>query len=158
MAGEIVLSEPAAQPGKALTDRQKRLVDAILAGKSDQEAWEAADYGNSVSFRNAMRSGAVQAALLEGRRAFVGGSLATKALAAIETLVTSDKTPAATRLAASKWVLEQTGFTAKGDEGQDKPLHEMTESELARFMQRAQAVVDGGGEPPIISVTPDNGA
>jgi hypothetical protein len=84
--------------------------------------------------------------------------MALAALEAINDLVTDGRTPAATRLAASKWVLEQAGHKGQDDDGKDVPLHEMTAAQLERFMAKAQAVVDGGGEPPIITVAPDNGA
>ena len=156
--GELVAQEAQGQGGAKLTDQQRKLVDALQRGASQDEAAAVAGYDNSVSFGNAMRSPIVQGALLESRKALIGGALATKALKAIEGLVTDERTPAATRLAASKWVLEQAGHGGSSASEDDKPLHEMTEQELARFMARAQAVVDSGGEPPLIAIKPDNGA
>ena len=160
---ELVAAEPQGgkqdgQPARQLDDRQKRLVEALLIGKTDQVAWEEAGYRDRHAFANALRSLGVQAALLEARRALIGGSMAAKAMACIEGLITNEKTPSATRFAAAKWVMEQAGHTTSLDDGKDKPLHEMTEAELAAFMQRAQAVVDAGGGHPVIAITPDNGA
>lgn len=155
-----------------LTDQQRRLVEVLTADVPKKEAdggkvpkkeavtpqWELAGYSSRQNFDAACRSPTVQAALLEHRRAQLAGGLAQAALMAIRDLITNDKTPSATRLAASRWVLEQAGHTAQADEGKDVPLHEMTPVQLAAFMERAQRVIDEGGEPPMITVTPDNGA
>lgn len=149
-------SQARAQP--QLTDQQAKLVEGLLSGMPSEQAWQEAGYSSELGYRNALRSVAVQAALLEARRAQLSGDLAQEAMQAIRELVTDRTTPAATRLAASKWVLEQAGHGKHEQDERDVPLHEMTAEQLDRFMAKAQAVIDRGGERPIIAVTPGNGA
>lgn len=155
MAGEIVAA--GAQPTR-LTEQQAIFVEAIIDGAEIEAAGVLAGYRSNTATRSALGSVGVQAALLAHRRAELSGPMAQEAKAAIRELITDRRTPAATRFSASKWVLEQAGHKGEGDDGKDVPLHEMTSAQLERFMAKAQAVVDGGGEPPVITVAPDNGA
>lgn len=141
-----------------LTNQQQSFVTLLLNGHTPEEAGAEAGYSTAATIRSALASVGVQSALLAARRAEIGGDLAQLAKERIRKLITNDNTPAATAYAASKWVLEQAGHVTKGDDGQDKPLNEMTPTELERFLTRAQAVIDAGGEPPVISVKPDSGA
>ena len=141
-----------------LTDREKRLVDELTIGESDQGAFEAAGYISAIEQANAERSIAVQAAALVQRKSRIRVRLAGKAIRAMETMLDSEKTPAATRFAIAKWTLEQAGHAPQDESDRDKPLHEMTEAELLAFLERAQKVVDQGGSGPIIDVAPHNGA
>ena len=150
----------AIEAGKAdgLTDREKRLVDAFSEGLPITEAFGVAGYENGVAQANAERSLAVQAAALTQRKGRIKLRLAQKAMDAIEGLLDGDKTPAATRFAVAKWTLEQAGHVSQADGDGDKPLHEMSEAELLGFLERAQKVVDRGGDAPIIDVVPHKGA
>lgn len=140
--------------GGGLNERQRLYVDAIVSGLSDSEALKVAGYPSAARSDHVRASPAVQAAIRAGHRGYIAGELSTKARKTMEGLL-ADTVPAATRFAAAKWVLEQ-------GEGQDDddatPLHQMTAPQLEAFMARAQAVIDGGGEHPVIDVTPDNGA
>lgn len=149
MSQDVTVSEPG-----GLSDMQERLVTAILGGASNAEAFERAGYSDTTKTRVILRSPAVQNALRIGRAAIIQGELSNDALKAMRELLES-KTPAATRFATAKWVLEH-GQAEGDDDG--TPLHEMTPAQLQRFMARAQAVIDEGGEPPIINVTPSDGA
>jgi hypothetical protein len=143
---------------KELTEMQAEFVQAILAGNPIPVAAKLAGYAEERGGHQAISSPAVQAALQQGRENRLKHVLSAKAMATMDGLL-DDKTPAATRFAAAKWVLESAGHGSKdADEGKDKPIHEMTEAELMRFMARAQAVVEEGRDAPIIVVTPDNGA
>jgi len=154
MMGEIVATDGA--EGRDV--QQSRLIDALMDGKSDQEAAQIAGYGSAVGMVNASASETVQKSLLSRRTARIRGSLASKALKAIEELIEAPQTPAATRFAASRWILEQAGHSDTQDDGRDKPLHEMTEAELLAFMAKAQGVVDRGEPGVTITVVPDNRA
>jgi hypothetical protein len=142
------------QAANSLSDMQERLVAAVLSGKGEAEAFSLAGYAETTNRRSVLGGLAVQAALRTGRAAIIAGELSTAALQAMRELL-GEKTPAATRLATAKWVLEH------GDDSQDEdrtPLHQMTPAQLDRFMARAQATIDAGGDRPIIDVTPNDGA
>jgi hypothetical protein len=138
------------------TDRQDRLIDALLSGKSDHDAMTAAGYLTEAGMAAAMRSERVQHGLRGRRTARITGALASKAMEALDALL-GPSTPAATRFAASKWVLEQSGFGQANAEGADKPLHAMTEDELLAVVAKAQKQVDRGGLGPLIDITPRDG-
>lgn len=145
--------------GRGLTEPQAKLVDAISSGSSKDEAQHIAGYVTEGNLAQAMRSEAVQAELKARRSAQISGVLAQKALKTLENLIDDERTPAATRFSAAKWLLEQSGHTADQGGMTDKPLAEMTEAELSAFIQRAQQAVDAGGEPPLIKVSaPKRGA
>ena len=141
-----------------MNDRQKRLVEAVRSGLSIDEAGEVAGYEDPGNLALATRSPLVQAELKAIRQTQIKAKLAQKAMKAIENLIDSEGTPAATRFSAAKWVLEQAGHTNSQAEVDDKPLHEMTEKELLAFMAKAERAIKEGGSAPIINVTPDNGA
>lgn len=170
--GEIVTQEP---QGEGLTQEQAELLDAISSWSIEQEPQdmvvevggaqkigtgaqkigsEGAGHVNAGSLAKAERSEAVQAAAKARRAARIKVSLAQKALVAIEDLVTSPKTPAATRFSAAKWILEQAGHREGQDGTGDKPIAEMTEGELLAFVQRTERAIAEGGKPPVIKVTP----
>lgn len=144
-----------------LTDRQNRLVEAVAIGLdnesaflTEQELADKAGYGNALELHAALRSEAVQAELKAIRASRIKATLAQKALKAMENLITSDKTPAATRYTAAKWVLEQAGHKDAQADLQDKPLNEMSEAELGAFIARSQKVIDDGGDRPTITIKP----
>lgn len=136
------------------TDAQSDLIEAL----ESHGLAEHAGYEDCLKNRQIGRSEAVQVELLSVRRSRLRGDLASKALTAMEKLVTDDKTPAATRFSAAKWILEQAGHTDQADDGRDKPLAEMTEAELRAFLIKAEATVAAGGSAPIITITPNDGA
>lgn len=145
--------------GRTLTDTQEKLIEAICSGVDSADIPDVvAGYGNAANRAKAMRSEAVQAELKARRAAQIKGTLAHKALKAMEYLVTNEKTPAATRFSAAKWVLEQAGHITGQDDQADKPLAEMSEAELAAFMRKAERTIAEGGKAPLIRVTPDDGA
>ena len=150
------VEEPGAIAG--LTDRQARFVEGILSGMDDCDALEAAGYSPASGIGSVAASEPVQNALKSARQTKIRGSLAAKALKRIEALITDDRTPAATALAASKWVLENAGHNSQAEDGQHRPVAEMSEPELEAFIRRAQSVIDQGGERPVIVITPNSGA
>lgn len=149
------MQEVATRGGK-LTEAQERLIDALDGEAFAQQgvAGLPQGYEDAQKIGRATRSEPVQAELLARRSAKLRTTLAAKALQTIENLLESEKTPAATRFSAAKWVLEQAGHGDHQDGGKDKPLHEMSEAELVAFMDRAQKVIDAGGDAPVIKVAP----
>lgn len=138
--------------GGQLTDQQEKLVQGILSGLSNQEAYERAGYGSYSNATNAIRSNSVQAALKAGRAAIIAGEMTNEAMAAMRDLL-KPATPSATRLGAAKWVLEFNKGHANDD---DTPPSEMTGAQLDAFIARAEAAI--AESAPIIDVTPKNGA
>lgn len=138
-------------------ERQDYAVELILGGTAVEDALETAGYASGYSASHFMASPAVQAALKVGRSDTITGMLATRAMLVMEALL--DSKSDAARFTAAKWLLEAAGHGQKGDgDGRSKALHEMTEDELRGFMAKAQQVVDQGGNGPIITITPHNGA
>lgn len=154
------MSNELAKAGGGLTAEQAALIEALSGDgvPADQELMQTAGYDNAQKLGSALASPAVVAELKTRRKSRIGTTLAAKALRAMEQLIESDKTPAATRFSAARWMLEQAGHGSQVDDGRDKPLHEMSEAELLAFMEKAQRVVEAGGSPPIITVTPGDGA
>lgn len=133
-----------------LTDMQAAFVLGVLNGKSHQQSAEAAGYSQNVPTSVIWGSGAVQRAIKAACDAEMAGELRVEAQKAIRELLT-DKTPAATRLQAAKLVMEHGKDASQGDE---KPLSEMTPSELEALVRKLEAAkIDR-----IIDVTPTNGA
>lgn len=141
------------EEGQQLNEMQRAFVDCLLTGGSNSDAMAAAGYADSLHWSQILRSEAVQAALKAGRKAIIRGELGTDALKAMRDLL-KPETPAATRFNAAKWVLEHDADAADGE----KPLAEMTPSELEAFIQRASASINEAKDARMIDVTPDNGA
>jgi phage terminase small subunit len=144
--------------GDELSPRQGTFVAAYLQSGSISQAAEAAGYASEHGGRAALASVRVQAALKEARAAILTSEAANEALVTMRELL-KPGIPPAVRFGASKWILELAGHTKDADDdGSSKPMHEMTEAELHRFMAKARRVMEGGGEPPLITVVPDSGA
>lgn len=127
-----------------LTEKQRAFVDAILGGASNREAVAIAGYGEGTDPAQVLASVGVQRALEAGCKAVIRGELRPLALKALRELLVDG--PAATRYQAARLVLEQ----AEDVHGDEKPLSEMTISELEAVIERK--------ERQLKVVTPDNGA
>lgn len=140
------------QRGGGLTAMQAAYVKAIMGGLGERAALDVAGYNKSTSVYEVGASPAVQAALRTARTAAITGDLAALALEAMKDLLTPE-TPSATRLGAAKWVLEH----GKGEhDDDDRAPSDMTGAQLDAFIARAEAAL--AEAPPIIDVTPTNGA
>jgi hypothetical protein len=139
---------------RALTEQQQRFVAELVAsGCTGTEAARKAGFAapGQEAYR-LMRKGHVLAAIREEQTRLIGGSLTSIALKTLSDIMTDTGAPASARVSACRVVVEMGGLldTGAGDAGKDVPLHEMTEAQLMRFMERAQAVVDAGGDAPVI--------
>lgn len=131
---------------EALNDQQRKFVDAIVSGASNEEAVKLAGYADTTYPAHVLRGTAVQAAISAWCDAQLNGELKQLAVVALKDLL-KEKTPAATRFAAAKLVLIET----KPDERKgDKPLTEMSIDELEELIRRQEASLK--------DVTPSNGA
>jgi len=132
-----------------LTDRQEGIVEALLQGKSIPEAGRIAGYAHASGAYQAVSSNAVQNALLERRRRILrleGAGLAVKTM--IE-LMGEDK-PASVRFQAARWVAGLAGLDAQEDAIADKPIAEMTEDELERFVAKVEERAARTGASPTV--------
>lgn len=135
----------------ALTELQARFVDALISGKSPDEAKLAAGYCDTTPTISILRSKLVENAMSAICTARLHGPMRLKALSALDQLL-SDTIPAATRLNAVKVVLDQT---ASGDQhGDAKPLSELGIEEL----ERQVAALEAEREARMKDVTPKIGA
>lgn len=137
--------------GSPLTERQRALVDALVAGDELSQCWEAAGYSSERGAKEACRSPSVQSALKRAGDALLAGPLRIKAIRKLEDLVTKEGVPGATAFQAAKFIIEHGDDDALGD---DKPLSQMTPKELEAMIDRLQAKLDGD----LIDVTPRTGA
>lgn len=138
-----------------LTDQECVLVAGIASGMPIKEAARQASYPDNAPIYRIVRGLMVRNAIKEAREALLLGDIASTALETMTELM-GKTMPAATRFAAAKWVLEGTGLGPAAEQpGKgDKPLNEMSNAELAKFLADAQRVMDQGGERPVITVAP----
>lgn len=92
-----------------------------------------------------MTQEAVQKAIFDGRARFITVDLAGIACHAIKDLIEGKKTPAMVKFLTSKWILEVAGHQAVKATSSDsnKPLNEMTMSELQDFIRARKKDLDG---------------
>lgn len=143
---------------KLLTSGQISLVLGFLASGDKEEAEALAGYASAAAASAAWRSPRVQAAIKALVRSELNGAAVITAIRTMQELMEAKAGRSdAVRLTAAKWVLESAGHGAKQDSGGlgDKPLAEMTEDELARFIASQSAVIERNGHAGIIDVTPN---
>jgi hypothetical protein len=154
--GELVATEAAgsgARGADGLTGMQRAFVAAMIQGEDPEDAKRMAGYAESVNSSAILASEVVAQAIIAATIIGMKG-LKLKALRAMEDLLESG-TAANTRFNAAKFVLEYG--EGDGSEG-DKPLSEMTESQLLAVVEKAKKAVAGADSARIIDVTPGNGA
>lgn len=155
---EVVAFDETLPELRALSQQTRTLVlEYLLTG--DREAAEAsAGYGSGAAAASAWRSKGAQAAIKALTRAEIHGPAVVQAIRTMtELMEVKPGRSDAVRLTAAKWVLESAGHGAKADSDglSDKPLAEMTEDELARFIAAQSAVIERNGHAGVIDVTPN---
>jgi hypothetical protein len=143
---------------RALSHQTRTLVLEYLLTGDKEVAEAAAGYGSGAAAASAWRSKGAQAAIKALTRAEIHGEAVVLAIRTMkELMVERPGRSDAVRFSAAKWVLESAGHGAKADNDGlgDKPLAEMTESELARFIESQRSVIERDGHAGLISVTPD---
>lgn len=143
-----------------LNDQQAIFLDLYLQNGATNEAGEdaakKAGYAkNGKNWRNLLKSKAIGAALRE----HISENLKTGAVVATEYLVKtiSDETaPRAARNDAAKTILNRAGIVEKKDhnkaENEDKPLNEMSVSELEAAIESMSQVIDKAKDSQAIEV------
>lgn len=143
---------------RALSHQTRTLVLEYLLTGDRQAAEAAAGYGSGAAAASAWRSKGAQAAIKALTRAEIHGEAVILAIRTMKELMTEKVGRSdAVRLTAAKWVLESAGHGAKADSDglSDKPLAEMTEDELGRFIASQAAVIERNGHAGVIDVTPN---
>lgn len=141
----------------ALNQRQRALVLALAMTGDIATATEQAGYQNENQARRALRSKLVT----EAMRALVKNDIETVGIAKayrtmMELMNTGNSGPV--RMAAAKWIAEAAGQGSDAKAPGQKPLNEMTEAELADFVEKQRRVLEQGGSLPVIVVTsPETG-
>lgn len=138
-----------------MTDKQARFVEAYIRTGSVIEAGRIAGYAHDSGSYGAIRSSTIQNALHAYRVRTIKGEGATIGMKCMLRLAGAEsEAPAAVQFQAAKWLLEAAGHGASADDdGEAKPLAEMTEQELERVIGKMQEQIEKGGELPVIRVT-----
>ena len=143
---------------RGLTAQARTMVLEYLLTGDREVAEQAAGYGNAAAAATAWRGKRVQEAIKALARAEIRGPAVIMAIRTMtELMEVKPGRSDAVRLTAAKWVLESAGHGAKADSDGlgDKPLAEMTEDELSRFIASQSAVIERNGHAGIIDVTPN---
>lgn len=141
---------------KLLTVGQKALLLGYLTDGSLDHV--AAGYSYAGAAATAWRSKRMQAAVKAVADAQLRGPAVIKAVRTVIELM--DAAPGRSdtvRIKAAAWVLDAATLGVKGDSGglDKKPLAEMTEAELAQFIESQRGVIERDGHAGIINVTPN---
>jgi hypothetical protein len=139
--------EPAGADG--LTVKQRAFVEAVaMGGLSLRAAAEQAGYGSPESKGPELaRLPHVRAAIVQRRQTVIETDLAAVGLRTMRALMEDTLTPAPVRFQAAKWSLEASGHAREqaraGLPAADRPLSEMSLSELEEFIARGERALDG---------------
>jgi phage terminase small subunit len=125
-----------------LLDQQQAFAEAYVMGNGNAtQAAIAAGYSPVSARQTASRllhTPHVQNAIRHAQAHALKGRLASKALGVLEKILDDDNAPAGVRVDAAKTVLDRAGLGAiriTESIGEDKPLEEMTTSELNEFIR-----------------------
>lgn len=132
-----------------LSDQQRKFVEAIMAGSTEEEAKAAAGYADTTPIVSILRGKLVENAISAFVDGEMKGRLKLKALKTLETLM--DGKSAQVALGAAKIVFDYT----RDDEGSDdRPLSERSTAELEAMIDQLEGEKAGRAK----DVTPKNGA
>lgn len=132
-----------------LTPKQSVFVYKIaVEGLNITRAAEAAGYSHPSATGSALaRLPHIRAAITAKRQTVIETDLAAVGLRVMRRLMEDELTPAPVRFQAAKWSLEASGHAREqskaGLPSADKPLSEMSISELEDFIQRGEKALDG---------------
>jgi hypothetical protein len=135
--------------GHELSEQQARFVAALLDGAEVEDAKAQAGYSQGTPTVGILAGKLVQNAISAAVDGRMRGDLKLKAMKTLEKIMDGNSAQAA--LGAAKIVLE---YGADADQGDDKPLTEMTSGELAALIDKLEAEKSTRA----IDVTPGNGA
>jgi len=140
-----ILAETPATPARLegpQTDKQAAFIAAYATtGVNGVEAARLAGYSSPASEAHRLLSlPHVRQAIRQRRESIINGDLAKLALETLGQLMTSETTPAAVRLGASRTALEMAGHLGKAPETAlaDRPLSELSVAELQRFVEEGE--------------------
>lgn len=144
---------------KLLTSGQRSLLVGFLTtGEKNTALEQSAGYGSGAAAATAWRSKRMQDAIKAVANAELRGPMVLRAVRTMNELMQekagrSDNV----RIKAAAWVLEAASLGAKHDDSGlgRKPLAEMTEDELAQFIESQRGVIEREGHAGIINITPN---
>lgn len=132
-----------------LSDQQRKFVEAIMAGRTEEEAKLEAGYADSTPIVGILRGKLVENAISAFVDGELKGRLKLKALRTLESLM--DGKSAQVALGAAKIVFEHGQDDSQGE---DKPLSEMSREDLEAMIDQLEAEKAARAK----DVTPNNGA
>lgn len=159
--------------GRALTDRQRVFVEAIIEGKNPTQAARRAGYSPEYATQTGyhlLRSPLVSAEIRHRHRATIENDLVPAALATLGSIIRDKDQPSGVRVKASQVALQAGGYLGalKKDEAantNNKPLSEMTVDELAQAAKEQRERLNGALTAveelqkelaaPVIDIVPD---
>lgn len=128
-----------------LTVKQRRFAEYTAEGYTAQESLRRAGYDvapkNAPQFAYQMRKHpGIQRHMRAHRKHWMSGRIAADAMNVIHGLINDESTPAATRFAAARYVLDRADERDREDKShENKDLHEMSRQELERIVRDAGA-------------------
>lgn len=132
-----------------LSDQQRKFVEAIMSGSTEEEAKKIAAYADTTPIVSILRGKLVENAISAFVDGEMKGRLKLKALKTLETLM--DGKSAQVALGAAKIVFD---YAKDDDQGDDRPLSERPTTELEAMIEQ----LEREREARMKDVTPKNGA
>lgn len=146
-----------AKRASELTEKQRLFVRAMARNACNQKtaAISAGYSGPEVAGSNLMSNPLIRQAISEERERYLCGEMASIALGTMRHLMTDQGVSAAVRFQSARWVLEAAGHNNKEIKklgfDPDKPLTEMSLSELQAFIAAGSQAVESMKRPRLIN-------
>jgi phage terminase small subunit len=129
--------------------QDKFVTHIVYDGVSGTEAARRAGYSHA-SARQAsstlLATPHIQAAIRNEQYKHLNGTLASKAIKTLETIMDDPNSPAGARVDCAKTILDRAGLIAPKSLAvspfDNKPVHEMTKSELEEFIEKTKKLID----------------
>lgn len=129
--------------GVSLTLKQSAFVSNLVRqGCNPTQAARQAGYSDpGVSAFDLMRTPHIQEAIRQERARYISGDLANIATGTLRAIMMDENAPAAARVSAARTALELAGELGQGrrDTDEDRPLSEMSASDLEQLIGKWQA-------------------
>lgn len=133
-----------------LSTLQSNFIQSIVYdGVSGSEAARRAGYSHASARQTASQLLAaphMQAAIRNEQYKHLNGTLASKAIKTLETIMDDPNSPAGARVDCAKTILDRAGLIAPKSLAvspfDNKPVHEMNKSELEVFIEKTKKLID----------------
>lgn len=128
----------------SLTQRQQALLTEYWRTGDVEAAWRSSGFTSRAEAELSLGSDKVSRVLRRQRQNRLNSLDAEQARRTMVELM-APTVAASTRFQAAKWILEEAGHNAKAADQGEKPLGEMTPSELLAFVNQQRGIVEAGG-------------